>query len=471
MASTTTSYCKFANKSNYTFTDKTKIASYRASADNTGTDTTTIEVDSSAMHGSQSNPYVIDNFAGWTHFVTEMRQNSNDSYTYGQGKYYVLAVDLDFDASGAPAEEPLYGFGGTLYGLGHTISNWKFTENTSSVGLGLIRYSLWNSSNSNVTISDLNMDNYQLNNAGQDNGAIIGWVPSNQTWLLNCHTKGVITRQSQKKYWIYGGGIVGAVKRATANTGQYEVNATIYRCSSDIVLDVIDVTVPTGNTVGIGGVAGYCEIGCNLNIYDCYANAKQTVNIGTMSEGVYAGSMVGFASIGKSNGFGGSVNFSGCVGKVVSEIIGDGVVAWYHGGLAGYCERTGADVNTVATSNIENIYVSGTSIGSSLGAAKTWAWLVRKSDGETSNGRANIKSSGDIYYTSEDSPAGEWPWTTLGRYKGNMVSGSVTPTLIGTATTSGETQLWTTAKNSTKLKSKIWSQKENIGNTYTIQNS
>ena len=52
-----------------------------------------------------------------------------------------------------------------------------------------------------------------------------------------------------------------------------------------------------------------------------------------------------------------------------------------------------------------------------------------------------------------------------------MASGSVTPTLLGTATTSGEAQLWTTAKNSSKLKSKIWKQKANIGSAYSIQNS
>ena len=466
-SSTTSSYGTFANKSKYTFTDKDKISAYRSSADGSGTDITSIEVDLSATHGSQTNPYVIDNFNGWTKFVNDMQENSSTSFTYGQGKYYVLAVDLDFNNKSA---QPIYAFGGTLYGLGHTISNWNYTENTSEDGTGLIRYSFWGE-DSEVVVSDLNMDNYQINDAGKDNGAFIGGAYAEKTWVLNCHSKGNITRTVNKNTWLNAAGIIGAIKWAGLNTGKYAVNVVAYRCSADVNVSVIDSSIPSDYTVDAGGIIGYQWYGCNLEVYDCYANVVQTLTISNAIAGVYSGGIVGYASIGKRQGLGGSVKISGCVSKIVNNLANATGFFWYLGGLAAFYEDPNA--NAAATSNIEDIYVSGTVYGGTgVGAAKTWAWIARRSSGGTnSNGMGILKSSGDLYYAGETTPDGMWPWTTAGRYQGNMASGSKSATLLGTATTDGDAQLWSTAKNATALKSKIWTQKANIGSTYTIQNS
>ncbi|MDE7337217.1 MAG: hypothetical protein K2N32_03795, partial [Clostridia bacterium] len=465
LASTTTSYGKFANKSKYTFTDKTKIASYRASEDNTGTDTTTIEVDSSATHGSQKNPYVIDNFAGWTHLVTEMQKNSSSTYTYGQGKYYVLAVDLDFDASGAPAENPLYSFGGTLYGLGHTISNWKFTENTSEEATGLIRYSL-ESASSDVTVSDLNMNGCEINNAGLGNAAILGYARSNKTFILNCHTKLTVTRLARGRWGNFGGIISGVIA-----TNNYECNATVYRCSADSLFSVQDSTLPNNSNNTYGGIVAFSGEKCNLNIYDCYAFVDIVVDIGSVAlDGVFIGGLCGISWVGKQDGMGGKVNISGCVSKMVADLSNAHNTIWYIGGIASLYENPSATVSVI--SEIENIYVSGTVKWEGGEAIKTLPWIFRNSSSSTtSNKMAYIKSSGDVYYTGEEASQGEWWIDHGGMSIGNLVDGSNSGTLLGTATGNGETQLWTTAKSSTKLKSKIWSQKENIGSTYTIQNS
>ena len=466
LASTTSSYGKFANKSKYSFTDKTKIASYRASADNTGTDTTTIEVDSSATHGSQENPYVIDNFAGWTHFVTEMQKNSSTTYTYGQGKYYVLAVDLDFDASGAPEEKPLHSFGGTLYGLGHTISNWKYTENSSSSeeGVALIRYGLMGVG-TEITITDLNMDKYEINNASKANGAILGDAYSATSWFLNCHTIGTISREIERGTWIGAGGIICGT-RDVIDYYNYAPTATIYRCSADIEFTVSDSQCP-GN-VDFGGICAYNDNNCSLNIYDCYVNSVTTIDVKNHSSVcIFFGGIVGESDVGKDR-VGGVVTINNCVSKTVNNFPNSLNTTWYNGGVTGFNELSNA--TQTAVSEISNAYVSSTlkwydSNNSKDRVNKGHAWSFKRST--SNNKKAMIKASGDIFYTGEASIDGLDNWTELG----NTTSDSVTPTLLGTATTSGEAQLWTTAKNSSKLKSKIWKQKANIGSAYSIQNS
>ncbi|MDE7078760.1 MAG: hypothetical protein K2O95_01420 [Clostridia bacterium] len=469
-SSTTTSYGSFSDHSRYKFTDKDKIEKFRDSEDDNVTDVTEIEVDAKSDHGTQTNPYVIDNFDGWTKFVNDMANNSDSAYTYGEGKYYVLAVDLDFNSSGAPNEEPIYKFGGTFYGLGHTISNWKYTDITNEEATGLIRYTI-DGINSQVTITDLNMDSYELNEATSNAGAILGWAMSRNTWILNCHTKGSISRMTARGIWIYGGGIIGGIKWSETNTGQYALDATVYRCSADIDFNAKDNTITSKNSsVGMGGIVGYSNQGCNLNVYDCYANAVHTFTMNTEVKGLFSGGIVGFASIGAYQGLGGVVRLSGCVSKILDYSVGVPKTYWYPGSLIGFYENP--DANATTTSYIENIYVSGTVYGAGAGTYKLWPWMVRRSSGgSTSNGRGILSSSGDIYYTGEDSNAGIWNITTIGRYQGNMASGSATNTLIGTAKDNGDSLLWETAKNSTALKSNIWTQKEYIGDTYSIQNS
>ena len=468
LSSSSSSYGKFANNSKYSFTDSTKVSAYRTSADNTGSDITTVTVNSSATHGTQSNPYVIDNFAGWTHFVAQMQKSSSN--IYGQGKYYVLAVDLDFNAAGAPAEKPLYCFGGTLYGLGHTISNWKYTEeDKSEKGMGLIRYSRWGSK-TGLTLTDLNMENYELKDIGSTCGIFVGIVHSEDASILNCHSNGSLIRTSELSQDVWGGGIIGGTMRDSTNTGTYEINATIYRCSSNLDFRVSDNSIPTTFNVGSGGIAGFNNFGCNLYVYDCYALMRQTFVVSKAIAGFYSGAMVALSVIGKDQSMGGMTNFSNCVGKVVNDLTQAKNGLWFHGGITTFYENAGANVAT--TSSIENIFISGTSYGANAGTYKLWPWLARRSSGDnTTNGRGILKSTGEIFYTGEDSSAGVWNITTSGRYRGTMASGSNNGTLVGTATGNGDAQLWTKAKESTVLKSKIWSQKDNIGGAYSIQNS
>ena len=85
-SSTTSSYGMFAENSQYTFTDKDKVAGYRSGS--LATDLTTITVkykeDNGTVipHGSQKNPYVIDNFNGWKKFISDLSENSAHEDTY-----------------------------------------------------------------------------------------------------------------------------------------------------------------------------------------------------------------------------------------------------------------------------------------------------------------------------------------------------------------------------------------------------
>ena len=93
-------YSAFADGATYTFTDKDKYAAFNGD-DTYDTDTTTITVSRTNAHGTQRNPYVIDSFLRWRSFMNEMgdTHSTDSSWTYGAGKYYVLAVDLDFSSS------------------------------------------------------------------------------------------------------------------------------------------------------------------------------------------------------------------------------------------------------------------------------------------------------------------------------------------------------------------------------------
>lgn len=258
--------------------------------------------------------------------------------------------------------------------------------------------------------------------------------------------------------------------RDSTNTGTYEINATIYRCSSNLDFRVSDNSIPTTFNVGSGGIAGFNNFGCNLYVYDCYALMRQTFVVSKAIAGFYSGAMVALSVIGKDQSMGGMTNFSNCVGKVVNDLTQAKNGLWFHGGITTFYENAGANVAT--TSSIENIFISGTSYGANAGTYKLWPWLARRSSGDnTTNGRGILKSTGEIFYTGEDSSAGVWNITTSGRYRGTMASGSNNGTLVGTATGNGDAQLWTKAKESTVLKSKIWSQKDNIGGAYSIQNS
>ena len=291
-----------------------------------------------------------------------MQKNSSTTYTYGQGKYYVLAVDLDFDASGAPEEKPLYGFGGTLYGLGHTISNWKYTESSSNTEecVGLIRYTFWGA-NTEVVIADLSMDGYSISDVNCLNGSIVGGTVSSNGYILNCHAKGSISRLTAKGTWIYGGGIVGGMKMPNNQIGKYEGNTTIYRCSANTEFTIVDNTVPAGNSFGFGGIIGVNDYRCNTFIYDCYANSIYSADVahnGVKLNGIFVGGIAGECIVGSIQGLGGTTYISGCVSKLINDFSTNPPIAWYNGGVASFHENPNATASSIAT--VENCYVSGT---------------------------------------------------------------------------------------------------------------
>ena len=330
--------------------------------------------------------------------------------------------------------------------------------------------------NTEVVIADLSMDGYSISDVNCLNGSIVGGTVSSNGYILNCHAKGSISRLTAKGTWIYGGGIVGGMKMPNNQIGKYEGNTTIYRCSANTEFTIVDNTVPAGNSFGFGGIIGVNDYRCNTFIYDCYANSIYSADVahnGVKLNGIFVGGIAGECIVGSIQGLGGTTYISGCVSKLINDFSTNPPIAWYNGGVASFHENPNATASSIAT--VENCYVSGTTkwIDTKNTAAKTLPWIFKNSnstDPSISNKKGGfINGVGDIYYTGEDSDYGlaNFPGMSLG----NLATGCNTGTLLGTATTNGDTQLWTTAKNSSKLKSKIWKQKANIGSAYSIQNS
>ncbi|MDE6473518.1 MAG: hypothetical protein K2L70_00255, partial [Clostridia bacterium] len=269
---------EFSNGYSYVYTDKNLIDKYRAGDANTPYDISIVKVDTSQARGTQKNPYIIASIEDWDRFAKNLDDGSIPSY--GSGKYFVLAKDIDFDGK---TFHPVRFFNGTFYGMGHKLKNisvdgtagWVYWNNTAyaqiptsgtdaSLGYGVFCRT------TNAIITDLIVDNYTYMNmpststvAGRslaNTGGMIG-VSNGNDYVLNCHLYGSI--KSNIAYGMYPvtGGVIGCHSGVS-------LDLMIYRCSAEFTL-----LLSAGALTISGGIIGEVwKSPCSFYIYDSVAN-------------------------------------------------------------------------------------------------------------------------------------------------------------------------------------------------------
>ncbi|MCX4363715.1 MAG: hypothetical protein OSJ74_10110, partial [Clostridia bacterium] len=310
---------RFSDGVKYVFTDKGKVDDFRAG--NIEFEITTIVVDSAQAWGTQRNPYVITTTDEWDLFVKKISIDS----THGNGQYFVLGADLDFDGK---VFHPVASFNGTFYGLGYALKNitcdtWQYwsTSSNSWVNIGTSGISSDGFSVfcklTDAYISDTIIEKYIFTNVPISNtyisscgpyiGGIVGQSFGDNA-ILNCHAFGEINNQTN--YHSFNGGIVGF--QPTESVG-----LLIYRCSV-----YIELTIGSPLDIYCGGIIGRSSDGIT-KIYDCVTEIKNSI-LQMKSCSVSAA----IASIIQANN---NVQIENFVGKV--ELIAD--KAEYSGSLCG----------------------------------------------------------------------------------------------------------------------------------------
>ena len=113
----------FRYKSNHTsFGKLTNGSKYYYSSTTAGAADIAVTVNSSAAHGSSSNPFVISTKEQWVGFA-QVITGQNSGFT-GNSKVWVLNADIDLAGNSVNAVgRHASGFQGTLYGNKHSIRN------------------------------------------------------------------------------------------------------------------------------------------------------------------------------------------------------------------------------------------------------------------------------------------------------------------------------------------------------------
>ena len=461
-------YASFAEGSTYKFTDREKFATYRQSvlansnAPALADDTTTVTVTKTANNrGSQQNPYVINDFNTWKQFSDEMSSTSS-SATYGDGKYYVLATDLDFSKSTTVRPTIMQTFGGTFYGLGHTIKNYTVTDtttNTNDDALGLFRWGPWVGTRT-VRIADLNFE-YSFTVSTQSPspvcfiGGFFGRVSAAaEVSLLNCHVTGSASQDCYPANVSYGG-LIGS---SWADTGYNGGIFYIYRCSAKLTINS-----NSSDEIYAGGIMGGEWDDYNSYIYDCYAELNVNLKNG-WSGGVIngCGVILGQGSAATCrNGRTGAMEIIRCAGKAVMKTpSGHG---WYYGSLFSIAnDSTSTSVGTILT---RDCYVYGETYDTQsiwYGMPRPWeVTYYSGANGGLKPSNYNRIDAQRIYYAGRDG-AEEHTWGTMDTVNANRYYGEKKT----------NSELWSNLKSDAKLHPNVWN-KTDLGSsyTYTIANS
>ncbi len=465
-------YASFAEGSSYTHTSRNKFLSYRNSvlANNSAAapedDTETVVIKkTSTNRGTEENPYVINSFSTWKKFSDEMI-NDTSSTTWGDGKYYVLACDLDFSQSTTIRPTIMYSFGGTLYGLGHTIKNYNVVDNPTLDGhkaAGMFRWAPWQGAKQ-AMITDVNLEYSYSNVWGEAVGAFFGYVGySSSVTVLNCHTKGTVNRLagSTEVAFVVGGMVGGCWRRTVDDSAFYHGTISIYRCSSQLT-----VTMPTSSRITcvyVGGMIGGKWDWYNLYVYDCYGDVElkvtQSSNVRVVING--CGAILGTGSAGKS-AYSADVEIIRCAGK---SLYRDALSStkWDYGSLFGlydteYPTQTGKFF-------VRDCYVYGTGITESDSNTRYFPqpWAIGRIIGNANlapTSKSNVDAM-NVYFAG-DSIADKWKENSMDTVNANNYHGTeVTPT-----------DLWTSAKADTKLHSNIWTKSDlSQSYIYTVETS
>ena len=253
---------EFNDGYSYVYTDKELIDKYRADDPNTPYDISAVKVDKTQARGAQDNPYVIASVEDWTRFAKNLDDGSIASY--GSGKYFVLANDIDFDGT---IFRPIRFFNGTFYGMGHKLQNislsgteWQYWNGSAyaqiptsgsdaPLGYGIFCKSIGS------TITDLIVENFNYQSLVQTSsngrstlavGGLIGFSTSNSDAILNCHLVGEI-RCASSYTQSSAGGLVGLRYMITNGS-----SIILYRCTSDVTIHITNA----GSYPGIGALMG-----------------------------------------------------------------------------------------------------------------------------------------------------------------------------------------------------------------------
>ncbi|MDE6472635.1 MAG: hypothetical protein K2L52_06370, partial [Clostridia bacterium] len=276
---------EFNNGYSYVYTDKTLVDKYRAGDPDTPYDISVVKVDATKGRGTQENPFVIASVDDWTRFAKNLDDGSIASY--GSGKYFVLASDIDFDGK---TFYPVRYFNGTFYGMGHSLQNisvegttgWVYWNGSAYVqiltsGTGApFGYGVF-CATKNATICDLIVENFSYkqmpatapysNRCNSNTGGIVGYAYGDDSFL-NCHTNGEVYSTIG-----YGGTTTGISGLVGANSNTSSTYIYFYRCSSDL-----DITGSSSNAYQMhGGLLGDSSNGGIIYIYDCVANLRSSV--------------------------------------------------------------------------------------------------------------------------------------------------------------------------------------------------
>ena len=430
----------------FVYTDKDKAVNFHNGSGDS--DLTKVTV-TNAVHGSQSNPYVIASVADWNNFAKFMATD-NDSMPWGEGEYFALANDIDF--SGVNDFKAIPRFRGTFYGLGHTLSNItsKTWTNYAGTALAGTTYSFglfcqtYRSTITDLIVKDFSYQNptnvttYSAGSRGSCTGGVVGWAIGDDS-ILNCHVNGEFTSTVQYTAHVPLGGIVGW--SYSGKTSPVE-KLMIYRCSAETISD-FKTNAASYRVIILGGIVGedyYSKK--SVSIYDCAANIKQTTTSGQY--GLYKGVIVGI-----SGGYS-QYTIDGVVGSI--DVKTEGNLATYSGGLMGLFSDSTMNGYTI---NIKNCYSDS---------------IVRRTDGNRSlysvAGSAVATTANttfeNINYTKIYSMN---PFTTgMHNYsaaaKDHSSAGDLYAAAKGAVGTAGEAA----------LNSKIWNASK-IGGTYEPANS
>ncbi|MDE6472544.1 MAG: hypothetical protein K2L52_05910, partial [Clostridia bacterium] len=382
---------EFNDGYSYVYTDKTLIDKYRAGDTKTPYDMSIMKVaKTSDNRGSQENPYVISTEDEWITFVKWVATTGNN---YGSGKYFVLASDLDFDASSVEFQ-PVAVFNGTFYGMGHTIKNavpktWQYWNGSNFVDIGTTGvtndgYGLF-CEITGATITDLVLENYIyptttikstfIREHGPYLGGIAGLIYTGENAILNCHADGVINNTASGH--TFCGGIGGL---------QYgDTKLIIYRCSAKLTATLSGIS---SREMMFSGVLGRFWSGgtASSRVFDCVANVKGEIS-GYMR---WRTGAVGNTYTSASLPFQ-IENFVGSIDLIASSVTFSS---------AGLHVQTGS-------ANLTNCYVDGTWATSGVGAKNSlyvyndYATISNVNSVVNSNGLAGSGHNGNIVSSTD----------------------------------------------------------------------
>lgn len=383
--------------------------------------------DGSTGDGSAENPYQISTQVDMFYLAAMI----NDDY-YG-GRYsnlhYKLMNDIDMEG------EQLYvigdnstavsAFSGTFDGNGHTIKNFRITDEVydqSSYTLeylpyvGLFGYAVAtvdeNSGIVPAVIKNLTLEDYTLQihtasaGAGAYAGSLLGWGIGAE--VSGCRAvNGRIVVTNDNNQIVNAGGLVGRLQGAYGETNGGTVSraAFVRSCSADVSLQ------GTGTPHSMGGVVGYLVSADDTAIayaVDCYSE-------GTVSGAMRAGGVVG--TLGRFSSVANSYTTARITARnAIEGLVLDDFRGAYAGGIAGYAEE-----NTVISGcYAANGRLSATSVqGASFAATGAFAGSFTKPDVNAAdyavlieyNNQENVASPTEATFTGLGWTANEWDFS------------------------------------------------------------